>query len=146
MSSQTETSSLLKPDASFAQSSCFCRAGGLGLRSATRLRHVAHWASWVDTIKMVHERHPEVAESILVEGHNQAPNNSVENLVATGFTPPSWEELSRSTLEAPAPADEEPNQPRAESSFLNVVLPTLWFQHRSSVSRRVVPHVWNRRF
>ena len=117
-------------------------AGGLGLRSATRLRHVAHWASWADTIKMVHERHPEVAESILeaVEGHNQAPsivaiNNSVENLVATGFTPPSWEELSRSTLEAPAPVDEEPNQPRAgwqavasravESSFLNVVLPTL---------------------
>ena len=117
-------------------------AGGLGLRSATRLRHVAQWASWADTIKMVHERHPEVAESILeaVEGHNQAPsivaiNNSVENLVATGFTPPSWEELSRSTLEAPAPADDEPNQPRAgwqavasrvvESSFLNVVLPTL---------------------
>ena len=68
---------------------------------------------------MVHERHPEVAESILeaVEGHNQAPsivaiNNSVENLVATGFTPPSWEELLRSTLEAPALVDEEPNQPR----------------------------------
>ena len=53
---------------------------------------------------------PEVAESILeaVGAHNQAPsivaiNNSVENLVATGFTLPSWEELSRSTLEAPAP-------------------------------------------
>ena len=105
------------------------------------MRHVAHWASWADTNKMVHERHPEVAESILeaVEAHNQpsiaAINNSVENLVATGFTPPSWEELSRSTLEAPAPVDEEPNQPRVgwqavasravESSFLNVVLPTL---------------------
>ena len=36
-------------------------AGGLGLRSATRLRHVAHWASCADTIKMVHEFHPEVA-------------------------------------------------------------------------------------
>ena len=42
---------------------------------------------------MVHERHPEVAESILevVEARTQAPsivaiNNSVENLVAMGFT------------------------------------------------------------
>ena len=68
---------------------------------------------------------------------NQAPsivaiNNSVENLVATGFTPPNWEELSRSTVEAPAPVDEEPNQPRVgwqavawSRPFLKVVLPTL---------------------
>ena len=63
---------------------------------------------WADTIKMVHERHPEVAESILeaVEAGNQAPsivaiNNSVENLVATGFTPPSWEELSSSGRSSP---------------------------------------------
>ena len=135
------------------------------------LRHVAHWASWADTIKMVHERYPEVAESILeaVEAHNQAPsivaiNNSVENLVATGFTPPIWEELSRSAVEAPAPVDEEPNQPRVgwqavasrtESSFMNALLPALFDPHIallnsqggwSSVSRRVVPHVWNRRF
>ena len=112
-------------------------AGGLGLRSATRLRHVAHWASWADTIKSVHERRPEVAESILepVEVGNQAPsivamNHSVGNLVATGLAPPSWEELSRSTVEVPAPVYEEPNQPRVgqavasrdvESSFLNEV-------------------------
>ena len=83
-----------------------------------RLRHVAHWANWADTIKMAHQRHPEVAESILeaVE-RNQPPsivdiNNSVKNLVVTGLTPPSLEELSRSTVEAPAPVDQEPNQPR----------------------------------
>ena len=53
--------------------------------------------------------------------------------MATGFTPPSWEELSRSTVEAPVPVDEEPNQPRVgwqvvtsrEESFLNVLLLTL---------------------
>ena len=47
-----------------------------GVEECDRLRHVAHWASWADTIK-VHERHPEVAESILeaVEGHNQAPTS-----------------------------------------------------------------------
>ena len=26
-------------------------AGGLGLRSAKRLRHAAHWASWADMLK-----------------------------------------------------------------------------------------------
>ena len=35
-------------------------AGGLGFRSATKLRCAVHWASY--TIKMVNERHPEVAE------------------------------------------------------------------------------------
>ena len=40
-------------------------AGGLGLRSALRLRHAAHWASWADTIRMVQERHPEVADVIV---------------------------------------------------------------------------------
>ena len=39
-------------------------AGGLGLRSATKLRLAAHWASWADTIQMVNERRPEVAEQI----------------------------------------------------------------------------------
>ena len=32
---------------------------GLGLRSATRLRHVAHWASWADTIWRWHD--PDIA-------------------------------------------------------------------------------------
>ena len=39
--------------------------GGLGLRSATKLRFAAQWASWADTIKMVNERHPEVGERII---------------------------------------------------------------------------------
>ena len=36
-------------------------SGGLGLRSAWRLREAAHWASWADTIKMVKARHPDIA-------------------------------------------------------------------------------------
>ena len=59
--------------------------GGLGLRSALRLREAAHWASWADTIKMVRARHPEMAEVILqaVEARDevssvQAINRSVE--------------------------------------------------------------------
>ena len=62
---------------------------------------------------MFHERHPEVAESILeaVEAHNQAPsivaiNNTVESLVARV----EWQAVASHAV---------------ESSFLNVVLPTL---------------------
>ena len=40
-------------------------SGGLGLRSAWRLREAAHWASWADTIKMVKARHPDIADTIL---------------------------------------------------------------------------------
>ena len=41
--------------------------GGMGLRSADRSRVAAHWASWADTLPMIQERHPAVAE--LIVGH-----------------------------------------------------------------------------
>ena len=40
--------------------------GGLGLRSATRTRQSAFWASWADALHMIHQRHPEVADRIVV--------------------------------------------------------------------------------
>ena len=40
---------------------CHSRLGGCGLRSATRTRVPAHWASWADGLRMIHVRHPEVA-------------------------------------------------------------------------------------
>ena len=50
--------------------------GSLGLRIATKLRFAAHWASWADTIKMVNERHPEVAERIIqaIGDRDEAPS------------------------------------------------------------------------
>ena len=36
--------------------------GGLGLLSAQRIRHAANWASWSDSLEMVRNRHPVVAE------------------------------------------------------------------------------------
>ena len=39
--------------------------GGLGLRRSERSRVVAHWASWPDTLPMIQERHPAVAELII---------------------------------------------------------------------------------
>ena len=44
---------------------CPSHQEGLGLRSAWRLREVAHWASWADTMKMVKARHPDIADIIL---------------------------------------------------------------------------------
>ena len=39
--------------------------GGLGLRSATRTREAAYWASWADCLFMVRNRHPVVVDRIL---------------------------------------------------------------------------------
>ena len=47
------------------QSSLPLWKGGLGLRSAHRTQPAAHWASWADALKMVHERHPGVAETMV---------------------------------------------------------------------------------
>ena len=39
--------------------------GGLGLRIAVRTSSSAHWASWADSLSMVRERHPGVADMIV---------------------------------------------------------------------------------
>ena len=41
------------------------RMGGLGLRSATRCAESAFWASWADTLPMIRERTPQVAEMVV---------------------------------------------------------------------------------
>ena len=41
------------------------RLGGLGLRSAVSLRQAAYWASWADTLPMIQERHPVLAQRLL---------------------------------------------------------------------------------
>ena len=93
--------------------------GGLGLRSASRLRDAAHWGNWADTLKMVHERHPMVAGVILraLAVRSEAPaieaiNQSVENLLAVG----------------PTRTFQQPNSCGVacwETSFMRRLLPTL---------------------
>ena len=41
------------------------RMGGLGLRSASRCARAAYWASWSDTLHMIHQRTPEMAELVV---------------------------------------------------------------------------------
>ena len=77
------------------------RLGGLGLRSAERLRAAAHWASWADCIGMVKARHPALASTIVAamaapDGIPafEAVGECVAVLGAEGFHPPRWEDLA----------------------------------------------------
>ena len=94
--------------------------GGLGLRSAVKLRHAAHWASWADAFKMIEERHPEIAVTIIRTIHVEREAPSVQAIVISqrsvetdGFVCPSWEDLATGEVSASPEEDEDPNQPRA---------------------------------
>ena len=93
-------------------------SGGLGLRSATRLRGAAHWASWADSLKMVFDRHPDIARRIVrgLEGHHPAPGiqavlDCASSLTRDGFRPAPWEDLMQQEPE-PSRENAEPGQPR----------------------------------
>ena len=49
--------------------------GGLGLRSAERVRVPAYWASWADCLQMIREKHPSVAMECVhqLEGQPTSP-------------------------------------------------------------------------
>ena len=76
--------------------------GGLGLRSASRLRVPAFWASWGDCLPMILERHPAVATQLInqLEGHPRTPNlaaasDAVRALGGLrGFELHSWRDLA----------------------------------------------------
>ena len=80
------------------------RLGGLGLRSASRLRFEAYWASWADTLPMIRERHPALAARLVQQLEAPAGEFAVPStrqaeqaamlLAAAGFQPPSWQELA----------------------------------------------------
>ena len=75
-----------------------CSIGGCGLRSASRSKVAAHWASWADSLRMVHQRHPDVA-ALMVRAlflaedgrHLQAAESCRLQLFSLGgFVPPTW--------------------------------------------------------
>ena len=76
--------------------------GGLGLRSAARTSVSAFWASWADTLPMIHARHREIANHFVgeLEGVPEGPSlgaaaRAMRSLAGTmGFEPPSWEALA----------------------------------------------------
>ena len=75
-------------------------SGGMGCRSSVRLTHAARWASWADSNKMIGERHPELAATILraLDDNNgshsiEAINFCTRRLEEAGFVAPSWVQL-----------------------------------------------------
>ena len=95
--------------------------GGLGLRSAERSKWSAFWSSWADTLPMIKERHPEVAEVIvhhLARGGTSPCLDSARSAAVVldgvdGFQVPSWSDVA-SGLRPPVIGDEdrEPGVPR----------------------------------
>ena len=67
--------------------------GSLGLRSVTRSRQVAYWASWADCLSMIKARHPAVAERMLVVSQSTRSAAIAGHQFAwvEGFEVPSWE-------------------------------------------------------
>ena len=93
--------------------------GGLGLSSAVRLRHAAHWASWADCIRMVQQRQLIVARTIIevVEANDpgqaaQGVVSSINSLCTAGFVIPSWDDLIRERPNHGSVEEEDPSQPR----------------------------------
>ena len=72
--------------------------GGLGLRSAVRVRSPAYWASWADCLPMMQARHPRVVAEILAELGDRSASPCLEEARSAawdlfgvmGFEPPSW--------------------------------------------------------
>ena len=76
--------------------------GGLGLRSATRTRVSAYWASWADTLPMVQSRHPQIADIMVyqLEGVTESPCMGAASSAAAeldkldDLVVPRWSELA----------------------------------------------------
>ena len=76
--------------------------GGLGIRSATRDRDSAFWASWADALPTIRERHPSVADQFCValqrgDGgfHMGEAASCRERLMERGFDCPEWGDVAR---------------------------------------------------
>ena len=74
--------------------------GGLGLRSAVRTRLSAYWASWADTLPMVQNRHPRIADEMVyqLEGVTQSPCLAAASRL---FEVPQWSALAAGLRPAP---------------------------------------------
>ena len=95
--------------------------GGLGLRSATRTRVSACWASWADTLPMVQSRHPQIADIMVyqLEGVTESPCMGAASSAAAeldeldDLVVPRWSELAAgSRPPSREPEHHEPGAPR----------------------------------
>ena len=86
--------------------------GGLGLGCAVRARHAAHYASWADSLPMVRQRHPDVADSIIMGLERdpalcfRAVRDCEGHLRAAGFEPRPWEDIAQGARPGDSAEDE----------------------------------------
>ena len=90
--------------------------GGLSLMSAVRSRVAAHWSSWADCIHMIKQRHPEVAETLIMGIHRDpspcfvAVRHCQGLLEGAGLDVPSWRSLANTPPVLDPEAD--PTEPK----------------------------------
>ena len=129
--------------------------------SAQRSRHAAHWASWADCLAMVHERHPAVAEAMVVGLEREpapclaAVRHCRQVLAEASFHQPSGTDL---TVVFPERAEkEEPNQRKVgwqqrasrslETKFLNeYVWPGMTNAEKALLRSQRGPLAWSEGF
>ena len=89
--------------------------GGLGLRSATRGRFAAYWASWADSLSAIQSRHPILAEELIAALDNprgafylQGAAECREMLLDRGFDAPRWGAVAHGSRPGRGLDDAEP--------------------------------------
>ncbi len=89
------------------------RLGGLGIRSCTRTREAAYWASWADALEMIHKRNPELAGRFLatLEASNASNDGCLHELKLAAQrldeewfdNRPAWRALAEGVRPPPLP-------------------------------------------
>ena len=84
-------------------------ASSCSVRSAVAARQAAHWASWCDTLPVIHALAPVAADRLLhaLQGHVPLPaaaaaNQARDALRATGYDAPAWASLLDASDTPPA--------------------------------------------
>ena len=113
--------------------------GGCGLRSATRIRVPAHWASWADSLRMIHSRHPGVAATMVRclvgptdSRHFSSAASCRAVLRESGFDAPEWEAFIPGALAVPEQGWQHDASLVMEQRFVyTVVVPRASPAHRA---------------
>ena len=101
--------------------------GRLGLVSATRVRSGAHWASWADCLRMVRQRHPSVADTMIRGLEDGAEpcfvpvRTCAQTLTEAEYEVPRWTSLVREEVVfAEEPEPHEPKIGRQQQAVKNL--------------------------
>ena len=124
----------------------------LGLTSARRTRRAAHWASWADCLRMVRQRHPDVAELMVTHlQHGATPcfrsvQECKRSLAEAGLQMPPWLELSESPLVQEVVLAAKVRRWSTETTQFIFALADARVQSEPAILRARTAAAWNRRW